>query len=189
MVRTWSYNALLGVCVHVEPSCRRVHEAELAAQLRVVSVSATSQFPLSILVCNPTLLRVISDNTVDEGHFLVDSSLPKSSYHAITKLIKTSRMFETTAIFDFLLLRLKRALYEPWMEDVPALQRAVVAGAVEFDVVAGLISIWDFVHENVRYTGPRHIKSTVDRVIQFVFGIVCVRVFLFPSVSSAFVLF
>ena len=78
-------------------------------------------------------------------------------------------------------------------EAVPALHRAFVAGAAEFvglrGVVADLISTWKFVHEYVRYTGPRHIKSTVDRVIQFVFDIVCVRTFLFPYVSSAFVLF
>ena len=41
-------------------------------------------------------------------------------------------MLETTAIVNFLLLRLKRSLYEPLMNDVPAPHRAMVAGAIEF---------------------------------------------------------
>ena len=80
VVGTWKDIGLLEVCVHVE----------LAAQLRVVSVSATSQFPMLFLGGNPTLMRVISDNRGDERHFFVNSSLPKSSYHAITKLAKSS---------------------------------------------------------------------------------------------------
>ena len=33
---------------------------------------------------------------------------------------------------EFLLLRLKGALQEPWLEDVPALRRAIVSGSVRF---------------------------------------------------------
>ena len=41
-------------------------------------------------------------------------------------------MLETTAIIDFLLLRLKWSLHEARMEDEPGFRRAVVPGTVEF---------------------------------------------------------
>ena len=68
----------------------------------------------------------------------------------------------------FLLLRLKSALQEPWVEDVPALRRAVVAGSVDFaglrGVVDELIPFWTFVRYNVRFTRPHDIESAVETV-------------------------
>ena len=68
---------------------------------------------------------------------------------------------------DFLMLRLRGALQEAWMEDVLQLRQCVVAGKVSFaelrGVVKDLISISESVRAFVRYTGPRHIKSESDR--------------------------
>ena len=77
-------------------------------------------------------------------------------------------MLVTTAMVDFLLLRLRGALHEVWLEDIPDLQRAIIAGSMEFSemrsVVTELISVWKFVREYVRHSGPRHVKSASDRV-------------------------
>ena len=66
------------------------------------------------------------------------------------------------------MLRLRGALREPWMEDVPVLRRFVIAGRVTFDelreVASDIVSVWDTVREYVRYAGPRHIKSSFDKV-------------------------
>ena len=45
-VRTWKDDALLEVCVHVEPSGRRLPERKLAGLSRVVSSLPTSQLPI-----------------------------------------------------------------------------------------------------------------------------------------------
>ena len=69
---------------------------------------------------------------------------------------------------DSLLLRLKGALQEPWIMDVPALRRAVISGTVKFaglrDVISELIPIWTFVRDYVRHTGPRQSKSAAEKV-------------------------
>ena len=69
---------------------------------------------------------------------------------------------------DFLVLRLRGALQEPWMEDVTVVRRCVVAGRVPFADFCGFVSelilVWKFVKEYVRYTGARHLKSSTDRV-------------------------
>ena len=78
-------------------------------------------------------------------------------------------MLEVKAMIDFLMLRLKIALPEPWMEDLPTLRRCVIAGPVSFAelraVIRELLSVWESVREFVRYTGHRHAKSASDKVI------------------------
>ena len=74
---------------------------------------------------------------------------------------------------DFLMLRLRGALHEPWMEDVVDLRRCVIAGQVAFaelcGVVSDLISVWESVREYVRYTGTVELQTQPERVSFFVF--------------------
>ena len=69
---------------------------------------------------------------------------------------------------DSLMLRLRGALQESWMEDLPELRLCVIAGKVSFEELRGvateLISIWETVREYVRNTGSRHIKCESDKV-------------------------
>ena len=87
---------------------------------------------------------------------------------------------------DFLVLRLRGALQEPWMEDVTVVCRCVVAGRVPFADLCGfvteLIPMWKFVKEYVRYTGAQHLKSSTDRVS---FCVVSFRWF-YPSLFCFF---
>ena len=77
---------------------------------------------------------------------------------------------------------MKTPLLEPWMEDLPTLRRCVVASSAMFPdlrtLIPELLSVWESVHEFVRYTEHRHVKSTSDKVI-----IACV-VHVVVSISS-----
>ena len=89
-------------------------------------------------------------------------------------------MLEVTSMIDFLILRLRGALHEFWMEDVSVVvRRCVVAGRVSFFDLCGfvteLIPIWKPVREYVRFTGARHLKSSTDMVSLLFF-----LLFLFP---------
>ena len=70
-------------------------------------------------------------------------------------------MMEVTSMLDYLMLRLRGALQEPWLEDTPVLRRCIIAGQVSFcdlrEVAVEMIPVWKSVKEFVRYTGPRHI--------------------------------
>ena len=74
---------------------------------------------------------------------------------------------------DFLMLRLRGALQEPWMKDVVDLRRCVIAGQGVFPelcgVVSDLISVWESVRDYVRYTGPVEMQTQPERVSSFVF--------------------
>ena len=41
---------------------------------------------------------------------------------------------------DFLMMRLRGALQEPWMEDLPDFRRCVVAGKVSFNGLRGVVT-------------------------------------------------
>ena len=170
IVRTWDEQDLQEICVHVEALGQKVPRAELSSLARVISCVMTSQLPLSIHDGSASLLRVLGDNRIDGRQFLV------SKEFTVDLFLQCSReahqhifgMLEVTTMVDFLMLRMRGALQEPWMGDMLQLRQCVVAGKVSFaelrGVVKDLISIWESVRAFVRYTVPRHINSESDRV-------------------------
>ena len=79
---------------------------------------------------------------------------------------------EVTTMIDFLVLRLRGALQESWLEDAVALRRCVTIGQVSFDdlcdIVRDLISVWRSVRKFIKDSVPRNIKTEAGRVICFV---------------------
>ena len=173
-VRTWDDTNLQEVCVRVEPLGQRVPIAELSCMSRVVDSLVSCRWPVAIQGGSPTLHRVLNDNRVDGRRFIVCREFTedvflqsyREAHHEIFG------MLEMTSMVDFLMLRLRGALQEPWMEDVVDLRRCVVAGRVAFaelcGVVTNLISIWESVREYVRYTGPVELQTQPERVSSFI---------------------
>ena len=163
-VQTWDDHSLLSFCVRVEAAGQRVPYAELAGFSRVVGSLPSCQLALS-------LVRVLNDNRVDGRQFSVCRQFTENMFLKVYQESHQSVFggLEITSLIDFLMLHLRGALQEPWMEDVVVLRRRVVAGHVSFkDLRTGeneLIPIWDSVCEFVRFSGPRHVKCEADRVI------------------------
>ena len=172
-VRTWEKNVLLEVCVSVEPLGQIIPAAEFAAFSRVVSCLPSSQMPVAILGVSQSILRVLSDNREDGQRFVFCREYTSDIFMRYFRQAQHEffGMLEVTTMVDFLMLRLKGSLYEPWMEDVRQLRRCVIAGRVLFDLLRGvvkeLIGVWNSVRELVRFTGPRHIKSESNQVSTF----------------------
>ena len=130
----------------------------------------TSQLPLSIQGGSPSLFCVLSDNGKDGRQFVVFKEftvdLFLQCYRAAHQHI--FRMLDVTTMEDILMLRLRGALQEPWMEDVLQLRQCVVGGNVSFAELRGVIkdlaSIRESVRAFVRYTRPRYVKSDSDQV-------------------------
>ena len=126
--------------------------------------------PLSIRGGPQSFLRVLSDNRTEGRLFVycrdVTSEVFLQCYRQAHQEI--FGMLEVTTMVDFLMLRLRPALQEPWLEDIVTLRRCVFAGAVTFVdlrvVIRELRSVWESVRGYVRYTGPQHVKSSIDKV-------------------------
>ena len=183
IVRTWEKNVLLEVCASVEPLGQVIPAAEFAALSRVVSCLPPSQMPVAILGVSQSITRVLSDNREDGQRFVFCREFTCDIFMRCFRQAQQEifGMLEVTTMVDFLMLRLKGALYEPWMEDVPQIRRCVIAGRVLLDelkgVVKKLIEVWNSVREIVRFTGPRHIKSEYDRVSPLVSLSLCFFLF------------
>ena len=173
-VQTWDGHELFCVCVHVESSGQKVPNSELAGLSRVVDSIVSCQLPMSCQGGSASLLRVLSDNRVDGRQFVLNQEFSEEAFLQCFREAhqEVFGMLEVTSMVDFLVLRLRGALQESWMEDVTVVRRCVVAGRVPFADLCGfvteLILVWKFVKEYVRYTGAQHLKSSTDRV-SFVF--------------------
>ena len=171
VVQTFDEHTLMSICVRVEAAGQRVPEAELAGLSRVIDSTTACQMPLSCQGCSPTLLRILSDNRVDGREFLMYREFSVDVFLYCYRLAhqEVFGVLETTTMIDFLVLRLRGAIQEPWCESAPCLRRCIVAGHVDFadlrGVVVDLMAVWSKVQDFVKRTGPRHFKTVAGRVI------------------------
>ena len=162
------------ICVWVEPLGRAVPSAEMSGLSRIVDSTTSCQLPLSCHGSSPTLVRVLSENRIDNRDFIVFRQFNVDVFLHCFRLAyqETFGGLEVTTMVDFLVLRLRGALQASWLEIVTALRQCVTAGRVPFDgrcnVVRDLISVWRSVRKFINESAPRHIKTEAGRVISFV---------------------
>ena len=163
----------MSVCVWVEPLGQHVPKAELSGLSRVVDSTTSCQLPLASHGGSPTLLRVLSDNRVDGRSFVVFREFSEDVFLHCFRLAYQEVFggLEVTTMIDFLVLRLRGALQESWLDDLPVLRRSVIAGRVLFpdmsDVVRDLLTVWALVQNYTKDSAPRHIKTEAGRVSYF----------------------
>ena len=161
---------MLEVCIDVQSAGQRVPLAELNSLSCILGSVPGGQLPISVEGVSPSLLRVLSDVREDGCQFILSRNFTDETFLSCYRQAhqEVLGMMEVTSMVDYLMLRLRGALREPWLEDTVVLRRCVVAGQVSFhdlrEVASELIPVWNSVREFVRYTGPRHIKSETDMV-------------------------
>ena len=158
------------MCIRVESAGQRVPAAELAELSRVIDSVPSCQLPLSCQSGNASLLRVLNDNRIDGRQFLycrefTDDGFLRGYRQAEQEIFGK---LDVTSMIDFLVLRLRGALQESWMEKTPTLRRCVLAGHVIFAhlclVASERVANWKIVREFVRLTGPGQVRCEVDKV-------------------------
>ena len=165
-VQTWDDYSLMSICVWVEPLGRAVP--------RIVDSTTSCHLPLSCHGGSPTLVRVLNESRLDNRDFIVFREFNVDVFLHCFRLAyqETFGGLEVTTMVDFLVLRLRGALQESWLESVTSLRRCVTAGRVPFgdlcDVVRDLISVWRSVRKFIKESAPRLIKTEAGRVICFI---------------------
>ena len=120
--------------------------------------------------CSTSLLRVLKDNRVDGRQFFYCREFTEDDFLREYRQAEQEVFgrLDTSLMIDFLMLRLRGALQESWMDGARTLQRCVLSGRVTFadlrQVVADLVASWTIVREFVRYTAPGHSRCEVDKV-------------------------
>ena len=188
----WEENSLLDVCINVEDVGQRVPDAELSSLSRIVCSCGGELMPLSIRGGPQSFVSVLSDNRTDGSLFEYCQEFTSEVFLQCYRQAhqEVFGMLEVTTMVNFLMLRLRHALQQPWLEDLVTLRRCVLAGAATLvelrAVIRELRSVWGSVRENVRYTGSQHVKSSFDKVQLFVFILFCLLCFLGYGSSSLY---
>ena len=142
IVRTCEENSLLDVCINVEEVGQRVPDAELPSLSRIVCSCGGELMPLSIRDGPQSFLRLLSDNRTDGRLFVFCREFTSEVFLQYYRQAHQEifGMLEVTTMVDFLMLRLRPALQEPWLEDLVTLRRSVLAGAVLLSFVLSFVS-------------------------------------------------
>ena len=164
-VRTVEGISLFNLCVNVQLLGQRVPHAQLSSLSlsRIVISLPAALVPICIRGLSSLVLRVLSDERTDGLRFILAREISSDLFLHLYRVAHQEifGMLEVTTMIDFLMLRLPGVLQEPWKQDV-----------TELVVTAHLVYVWDTVRDKVyfRYTGPRHIKSSFDKVGCIRFG-------------------
>ena len=140
-VQTWDDHSLMSICVWVEPLGRAIPSAELSGLSQIVDSKTSCQLPLSCQGGCPTLVRVLSESRIDNRDFIVFREFNVDVFLHCLRLAyqETFGGLEVSTMVDFLVLRLRGALQESWLEGVTALRRCVTAGRVSFDDLCDVV--------------------------------------------------
>ena len=166
----WEEEHLKKVCIGSEILEQPVPYAEITPLSRFVCCFKSPKLPVSIVGVSPSLLRVLSDNSVDGKRFVVCQLFTSE---VLLQCIRQSHqdvfgMIEITTIVEYTLHRLKSALYEEWTEGKVTLRKCVRQGFVKFcdlrAVLTDLIDLWPSIRPYIRCTGMPEAKESSDRV-------------------------
>ena len=130
----WEGGHLKKVCVGSEPVDQPVPTAELVPLSRVIHSLYSKQMPLAVVGASPSLLRVIGDNRTDGRRFVVHQGFTEELFLQSIRQAHQDifGMVEVTTIVEYVVHRLRNAVYEEWTEDKIVLCRCLRKSSVDF---------------------------------------------------------
>ena len=169
-VLCWEESHLKKVCIGKEPLEQPVPNAELMPLSRIVYSLPTKQLPVSLSGGSPSLVRVLGNVRADGRRFVVYQSFSEEvflqCFHQAHQDV--FGLVEVVTIVDYVVQRLKSALYEEWTEDKPVLRKCVRQGSVNFcdyrALLTDLIDLWPSIRPYVRCTGNHEAKEKAASV-------------------------
>ena len=112
--------------------------------------------PIAIRGCSPLLLRVLSENRCDSRQFVVSQTFDGDIFLQCFRQAHeyVFGMVELVTLIEYIVSRMKSALYEEWTEDKIVLRRCIQKGVVGFDNLRGLlvelIELWPSIMPYIR---------------------------------------
>ena len=151
-------------------------KSELVPLAQFVHSLPEARLPLCISGGSPSLIRVIEDNRNDGKRFI---AYVQFSEEVFLQCVRQAHqdvfgMVEVTSLVDYVILRLKSAVYEDWTEGKHLLRKCIRQGFVAFgdlrELLTDLIALWSTIRPYIRCTGLPHVKDQPDSVSCFHFA-------------------
>ena len=137
---------------------------------RIVYSLPTKQLPLSLSGASPSLVRVLGNVRADGLRFVVYQSFSEEVFLLCFRQAHQDvfGLVEVVTFVDYVVQRLKNALYEEWTEDKPVLRKCVRQGSVTFcdysALLTDLIDLWPSTRPYIRCTGNPEAKEKAASV-------------------------
>ena len=147
------------VCVSMASLDQSLPDAELILLSRVMYCLDPPQFPLCVRGASPTLVRVLSDARSDDKHFVTHERFTSELFldcfrRAHQKIFEMLEVVTVTVV-EYIVLRMRSALHEPWTEGKAVLRRCICQGPVCFEdlrqVVDDIIGFWANIRLFIRH--------------------------------------
>ena len=166
----WDDKDVKKICVGSESLEQAVLSPELVPLARVVCSLATSRMPMSVLGASPCLVRVLEDNRADGRRFVVFQGFDEEVLFRC--ILQADRdvfgMVSVTTLVEYLVHRLKSALFEDWTADKVVLRKCIRRGFVDYsdyrDFLTDIIDLWPTIRAFIRCTGHPDGKEKADTV-------------------------
>ena len=182
------------ICIGQEVSDQPMPKSELVPLAQFVHSVQNARLPLCISGASSVLLRVIEDNRTDGKLFVMHQQFSGEVFlHCVHQAHQdVFGMVEVTSLVDYVILRLKSAVYEDWTDDKVLLHKAIRQGFVAFqdlrEVLTDLVDLWLSIRLFIWCTGLPHVKDQVDSVSLLhdffcggFFRVVLLVIYYFPS--------
>ena len=184
----WDDKEVKKICVGCESLNQALLLPELVPLSRIVRSLSAGQLPVAILGASPSLIRVLEDNRCDGRRFVVylcfdEETLLRCVLQADQVVFG---MVSVTTLVEYLVHRLKSALYEDWTEDILILRKCIRQGSVGFidyrQFLSEVVDLWPTIRPSVRCTSHPDAKGKADSGSCFFFSlffllVICHRFF------------
>ena len=164
----WEEENLKKICVDSQPLDQKFPDAELIPIARVLCSLEEGPLPVALRGCSSLLLWVLCESRSDLRQFVVSSTFNGDSFLQCLRQAHQDvfGMLEFVTLIEYIVCRMKRALYEEWTQDKNVLRRCFLKGIVAFedlrDLLGELIDLWLSINPYIRCTGLPHAKDTAD---------------------------
>ena len=136
-----------------------------------------SLYPVALVGGSSSVVNCLNSIRDDGMVFVPYRAFTSSVSSVLLKCVQQAHqdvfgMLDIITDVDYLMVRLRTALYEEWIDGHVTLQRCVRSGQVSFEDLRGVVedirALWQPIQQFVRYTGPAHLKEKRDAVSYFV---------------------
>ena len=166
----WDDKDIKKICIGCESLDQAVPLPELLPLSKIVGSLSTSQLPISVLGASPSLIRVLDDNRADGRRLIVYQTFDEETL--LQCVLQADQdvfgMVSIITLVEYLVHRLKSALYEEWTEDRLVLRKCIRQGSVNFaeyrQFLTDVIDLWPIIRPFVRCTGHPAAKEKADTV-------------------------
>ena len=144
--------------------------SELVPLAQFVHSLPNARLPLCIGGASPSRIRVIEDNRNDGKRFVAHVQFTEDVFLQCVRQAHQDvfGMVEVTSLVDYVIIRLKSAVYEDWTEGTFLLRKCVRQRFVVFEdlreVLTDLVDLWPSIRHSIRCTGLPHVKDHPDSV-------------------------